>query len=325
MCLLYYPGPRLHRPSACQRHMCVYVHPNINFCFSNSCTKAQRGTVAGWPKAIGYIYIYIYIYSLFFICTVRMHVQATTNASLPPGRDHPSASHWQELLGHPCHRRTGHLLTQESHANCGHIVLYTYIYTHIYTPFSDVKESLFRESSPENIEPWNFMGPLGPSEAHGPHGLQGWGTTHRELKVPSRSRYIKELRVLCREFRNSLTSEKSVYTFIFQTNGSPVVHPLSGPWTCRNGFPAHNFEMIPLGPFPGPEVWNLYGQETTNSCLPPALVVLQHLMQQIHAHGNHMRKISLSLSVYIYTQCHIYIYNCIIYCFSVLPMFETAF
>jgi len=54
MCLLYYPESRLHRPSACQRHICVYVHPNIYFCFSNSCTKTQRGTVAGWPKAIGY-------------------------------------------------------------------------------------------------------------------------------------------------------------------------------------------------------------------------------------------------------------------------------
>jgi len=34
MCLLYYSEPRLHRPSACQHHMCVYVHPNIYFCFS---------------------------------------------------------------------------------------------------------------------------------------------------------------------------------------------------------------------------------------------------------------------------------------------------
>ena len=34
MCLLYYPEPRLHRPSACQRLMCVYVHPHIYFCFS---------------------------------------------------------------------------------------------------------------------------------------------------------------------------------------------------------------------------------------------------------------------------------------------------
>ena len=65
-----------------------------------------------------------------------------------------------------------------------------------------------------------FMGPWGPSGAHGPiwahwgHGLLGWGTTRRELKVPSgvapRNRYFKELRVLCREFRNSLTSEKRV-------------------------------------------------------------------------------------------------------------------
>ena len=44
MCLLYYPEPRLHRPSACQRHMCVCVLPNIYFCFSNSCTITQQET-----------------------------------------------------------------------------------------------------------------------------------------------------------------------------------------------------------------------------------------------------------------------------------------
>ena len=33
--------------------MCVYTHPNIYFCFSHSGTS--DGTVAGRPKAIGYI------------------------------------------------------------------------------------------------------------------------------------------------------------------------------------------------------------------------------------------------------------------------------
>ena len=50
--------------------------------------------------------------------------------------------------------------------------------------------------------------------AHGPHGLLGWGTTRRELNVPSgiasRNRYFKDLRALCREFQNSLTSEEGV-------------------------------------------------------------------------------------------------------------------
>jgi len=65
-----------------------------------------------------------------------------------------------------------------------------------------------------------FKGPWGPMRAqwghwaHGPNGLLGWGTTRRELKVPSgvapRNCYFKALRVLCREFRNSLTSEKGV-------------------------------------------------------------------------------------------------------------------
>jgi len=47
------------------------VHPNIYFWFSHSCTKAEQGTVAGRPKAIGYICIYIYIYIQCFGCGLR--------------------------------------------------------------------------------------------------------------------------------------------------------------------------------------------------------------------------------------------------------------
>jgi len=92
-------------------------------------------------------------------------------------------------------------------------------------PTNFVKELLFEESSPQNIKPRNLHGPMG---AHGgpwgPWALWGhvaheahmgpWGTTRRELKVPSgiapRNRHFKELRLLCQEFRNSLTSEKRV-------------------------------------------------------------------------------------------------------------------
>jgi len=88
------------------------------------------------------------------------------------------------------------------------------------TPYSDVKELLIKESSPQNAlkisNHTTFMGPWGPSGAMGPMGpmgpygpiwahcahepyrLLGWGTTRRELKVPSgiahRKRYFKESR-----------------------------------------------------------------------------------------------------------------------------------
>jgi len=61
------------------------------------------------------------------------------------------------------------------------------------------------------------MGAHGPILAHwayGPHGLLGWGTTRQQPKVRSgiapRNHYFKELRVSCREFGNSLASEKGV-------------------------------------------------------------------------------------------------------------------
>ena len=56
---------------------------------------------------------------------------------------------------------------------------------------------------------------MGAQWGQGPHGLLGRGTTRRELKVPSgiahRNRYFEQLRVCCREFRNSLTSGKGVW------------------------------------------------------------------------------------------------------------------
>jgi len=53
----------------------------------------------------------------------------------------------------------------------------------------------------------------------GAHELLGWGTTRQELQVPSgiapRNRYVKDLRLLGRELRTSLTSEKVVFILYF--------------------------------------------------------------------------------------------------------------
>lgn len=73
---------------------------------------------------------------------------------------------------------------------------------------------MFKESSPQQIKPYNLHAPIG---THGPYGLLGWGTTRREHKVPSgteaRNGYFEELRVVCREFRNSLASGKGVQVY----------------------------------------------------------------------------------------------------------------
>ena len=63
------------------------------------------------------------------------------------------------------------------------------------------------------LEP-SILEPNGDLYVNGAHGLLGWGTTRRHLKVSSgiapRSRYVKELKVLCREFRSSSTSQQGV-------------------------------------------------------------------------------------------------------------------
>ena len=62
-----------------------------------------------------------------------------------------------------------------------------------------------------------YMGAMGPMCAHWAHGLLGWGD--HSPRAPgavgncTQKSLFKELRVLCREFRKSLTSEKR---FCFQ-------------------------------------------------------------------------------------------------------------
>jgi len=116
----------------------------------------------------------------------------------------------------------------------------------VYTPLSDVKKSLFKESSPQNIGPPKellylmnralkesnhkaFMGPWGPMGARWGHGahmgpLGPWATGVGDHSpraqgsvIAARHRCFKELRVLCREYRDSLTSEKIVYTLVGST------------------------------------------------------------------------------------------------------------
>jgi len=105
----------------------------------------------------------------------------------------------------------------------GHLILNTYAIKH--TSFSDGKELLFKESSPQNIKPQNFHGAMG---AHGAHALLGWWTTRRELQVPSgiapRNRYFKELRVHCREFRNSFNIREGCTRYICNQTWSKIMN-----------------------------------------------------------------------------------------------------
>jgi len=91
---------------------------------------------------------------------------------------------------------------------------------HSEDPFSLLRQCSSRNRALKISNHKTFMGPWGPNVAHGPRWahLGPWATgvgdhsprAQGAVMNCAQKPLFKELRVLCREFRNSLTSEKGV-------------------------------------------------------------------------------------------------------------------